>query len=137
MISDLVGYNPDAPDLVAAIAALKDALWSRCEGRTAAVAMGKVSVTLQIASPPQEALEAYYEVFSDFPGELVEYAAKQLIKHHKYPSYPKPADWLQYIEPAIQEKLALLNRLERMQKKIRLAHRMTGGRNARQSEGDV
>lgn len=127
MISELIGLNPDAPDLTAAIARLQHALGTLCDERTAAVSFGKLCLTLQINTPPSEALSAYYEIMLEYPVYLVEHATRELIKHHRYPTFPKPADWLGYIEPPLADAKALLCRLIRAQRKVKLAHKMIGG----------
>ena len=130
LVSELAECNPDAPDLVRAISTLEIAMQTRCDGRTAAVAIAKLCNTLQMPTPAQEALEAYCEILSEYPAQLVEFATKELIKNHKYPTFPKPADWLAHINPILNEKLALLSRLKRSQAKMRLAQKMSrSGRN--------
>lgn len=127
LVSELGECNPDAPDLVLAISTLEIALQTRCDGRTAAVAIAKLCNTLQIATPPQEALTAYCEILAEYPLQLVELATKELIRHHRYPTFPKPADWLQYIEPPLNEKKAMLARLKRIQSKMRLGKKLSQG----------
>jgi hypothetical protein len=128
MVSELGDANPNAPDLVNAIASLSMALETPCGGRTVAVAIAKLCNTLQIASPAQDVLEAYCGILGSYPYELVEHATIQLIRNHRYPSFPKPADWLQYIEPIYNERKAELYRITRAQDKLRFAKKISGGR---------
>jgi len=111
--------NPDAPDLVKAISDRENALETLCDERTAALCLHKVSSTLQIALPPQDALMGLYEVLCQYPELLVGWATQEIIKHHPYPTFPKPADWVKKIEAKVEEAQNVLNRLKRMQSKMR------------------
>lgn len=119
-LTDMDGTdNPDAPDLVKAISDMGNALETLCDERTAAMCLHKVSSTLQIQLPSSEALIGFYEVLCQYPELLVGWATQEIIKHHPYPTFPKPADWVKRIEEKVAEAQAVLNRLKRMQSKMR------------------
>lgn len=115
--------NPDAPDLVKAIAERENAIETLCDERTAALCLHKVSATLQIALPASEALMGFYEVLCQYPELLVAWATQEIIKTHPYPTFPKPADWVKKIEAKVEEATNVLNRLKRMRSKMLLKRR--------------
>jgi hypothetical protein len=123
-LSDLIDVSRPDKDLEWAIIMTENAIGTLCDERTAAECLNKVSVTLQVALPARDALEGYYEVFCQYPAELVLYATEEVIKTHRYPNFPRPGDWTKFIDEKIKEADAFLNRLRRMQSKIALANRL-------------
>jgi hypothetical protein len=123
-LSDLIDVSKPDKDLEWAIIMTENAIGTLCDPRTAAECVNKVSVTLQVALPASDALEGYYEVLCQYPAELVLYGTEEVIKSHRYATFPKPGDWVKHIDVKIAEADAFLKRLKRMQSKIALANRL-------------
>jgi hypothetical protein len=64
-----------------------------------------VAVTLQIEVPTDEALRNYFHLFKKYPEDLLRMAGESVLKEHRYPRFPFPADFLKHIDDLYEDRL--------------------------------
>jgi len=53
-----------------------------------------VSVGLDIPPPTGSGLKIYFKTLAEVPLTVLMAAAERLVKTHRYPTFPKPVEWL-------------------------------------------
>lgn len=57
-----------------------------------------VAKTLQVELPDEDGLMVYAAILSELPTAILKQAVIEVCKSHKYPSMPKPADFLEAVK---------------------------------------
>lgn len=57
-----------------------------------------VAKTLQVSLPDEDGLMVYAAILSELPTALLKEAVIEVCKTHKYPTMPKPADFLEVVK---------------------------------------
>lgn len=57
-----------------------------------------VAKTLQVELPDEDGLMVYAAILSELPSALLKQSVIEVCKTHKYPSMPKPADFLEAVK---------------------------------------
>lgn len=61
-------------------------------------ALELVAKTLQVELPEEDGLMVYAAILSELPQALLKQSVIEVCKTHKYPSMPKPADFLEAVK---------------------------------------
>jgi len=64
-----------------------------------------VAVTLQLEVPTNEALRVYLHLFEQYPEDLLRLAGEKVLREHRYPRFPFPADFCKHIDPIYEDRL--------------------------------
>jgi hypothetical protein len=64
-----------------------------------------VAVTLQLEIPTDEALRNYFHLFKKYPEDLLRMAGESVLKEHRYPRFPFPADFIKHIDDLYEDRL--------------------------------
>lgn len=57
-----------------------------------------VAKTLQVELPDEDGLMVYAAILSELPTAILKQSVIEVCKSHKYPSMPKPADFLESVK---------------------------------------
>lgn len=57
-----------------------------------------VAKTLQVELPDEDGLMVYAAILSELPTAILKQSVIEVCKSHKYPSMPKPADFLEAVK---------------------------------------
>jgi len=62
--------------------------------------------------PERQAFKLYVAVFQDIPGIAFKEACRQIVKTHRYPNLPLPAEFIEASKPTVEHLKAWRSRLE-------------------------
>lgn len=72
-------------------------------GSVAAV-LQTVADVLNVTLPSEDALAIYYSLLEEYPEDLLRIGAREVCRTYKWPSFPKPADFINQIQPHLAER---------------------------------
>jgi hypothetical protein len=70
-------------------------------------------------APTDLALDIYITVLGQYPSDTIKTSFERLVKVHKWPTFPKPADFLDVIADDMNEQATLFKRLQMIKNFIR------------------
>jgi hypothetical protein len=94
--------------------------------KTIAVVLDEVFEALGCEIPSTRALELYIEALVSMPPDLLVIAGKRVIQRYKWPSTPKPGDFLNMIDHELQGRKQVLTSLQILRDRKALAEKVGG-----------
>lgn len=91
-------------------------------------ALGSIAEMLQVSVPSPIGLKLYFHALKDMPAYKFEAACMSLIRTHKWPRLPLPADFIEAAQDERKDVDLFLAKLSVAENRIAAAIRFNGGK---------
>ena len=68
------------------------------------VVLDTVATVLNVGVPSEDALATYFSLMEEYPEDLIRIGGREVCRYYKWPSFPKPADFIEQIAPLLEQR---------------------------------